>query len=123
MAAGGALALTGIIMAIAMTVVGNKRDRSVRSLEDDIFADDCRLMMPPSNTCEDKLDTLAARKKSVDAADKVAQVGGILLAAGLLTTAVGGAVYALGVKRRETPSNARLRVRPTLGGAVISGRF
>jgi len=62
-----------------------------------------------------KLENEYAPIEDVDSADRLATVGGILIASGLALVAVGGIVHRRGSKRLE--------VSPALGGVVFSGRF
>ena len=43
--------------------------------------------------------------------------------AAVLTLGAGGALFVMGNKRRNTDASSHLRILPTRGGMVVSGRF
>jgi hypothetical protein len=88
MIGGGVIAATGLGLTITFTVLGDRAEE----LDEPVLAD-------------------------VQHNDDVARVGGILLASGLLTVAVGGIIFATSKKRPR--ATARVRVTPTLGGLVL----
>ncbi|MFO7562944.1 MAG: hypothetical protein R6X02_09910 [Enhygromyxa sp.] len=94
MGAGGVIAVTGFGLTIAYTVIGDRRE----AVADPVLAE-------------------------VEQADKVAQVGGILLASGIAAATIGGIIYTRGQRQLEPRPLARLRVSPAFGGLVVSGQF
>ena len=42
---------------------------------------------------------------------------------GFVVVAVGGLVYRMGIRKLQPPALGRVKLSPTLGGLVLSGRF
>jgi hypothetical protein len=94
MTTGGVIAASGLGVTIAFTVIGDQRSN----------ADDPVL-------------------EQVEQANRVAQIGGILLASGLALIAIGGIVYTRAHSAKRERPVARLRMAPTAGGVIVSGQF
>jgi hypothetical protein len=94
MAAGGAVGVIGLGLTIAFTIVGDRRE----AVADPVLTE-------------------------IERADKVAQVGGVALASGLVVAAAGGIVFSLGNRELQPRPVARLCVSPAIGGVVVSGQF
>lgn len=118
--AGGGLALTGVALGIGFTVSGKAKMKKQDTVEDSLALDDCS--MSDSSTCNAHRADFDSLKDEIDRANNAARVGGLLVLAGAVAIVVGGVIHRRGI-RMEEQSQARLRLGPTLGGAVLSGRF
>lgn len=118
--AGGGLALTGVALGIGFTVSGKAQKKKQDTVEDSLALDDCS--MSDSSTCNAHRADFDSLQDKIDGANNAARIGGILVLAGAVGIVVGGVIHRRGVKMEEQ-SQARLRFSPTLGGAVLSGRF
>ena len=120
MIGGGTVALTGLVLGIAFTVRGNSKEAEALGIEDQLTNDGCT--NSTSSACANDQARLRDTSDAIQAANTGARVGGILLLTGAVAGIAGGVIYRVGVRKGEPPQ-ARLRVSPTLGGAVLSGRF
>lgn len=118
--AGSGLALTGLAMTIGFTVSGKAKKKQQDSVEDSLALDECS--MSESATCNAHRADFDDLQNKIDGANSGARIGGILVLAGAVGIVVGGVIHRRGVNM-EQQSQARLRFSPTLGGAVLSGRF
>ncbi len=95
MIGGGVVSTAGIGLTLAYTVVGDRLQRAPQP----VLAD-------------------------VERANTITQVGGVLLASGIVVVAVGGIIFTkYGHTKAKARPMARVRVAPALGGLVVSGRF
>jgi hypothetical protein len=91
MATGGVVALGGIALTLAFTVIGDKQ----QSEDVPVVAD-------------------------IEQSDKNARIGGIMLASGVVVLAIGGIVFANAVKKaRAGTTLARVRVAPSATGLAL----
>ncbi|MCX4241618.1 hypothetical protein [Paraliomyxa miuraensis] len=121
MIAGGTLALSGLALSIAFTAIGTQKEEDARGIEEALALEDCA--MSTSSTCETIRADLTATEDGIDSANRNGQIGGALLLTGAIAVVVGGVIFRKGVKMQERLNQAHIRVAPSLGGAVISGRF
>jgi hypothetical protein len=56
-------------------------------------------------------------------ANKRTQITGAMMLTGFVVVAVGGLVYRMGIRKLQPPALGRVKLSPTLGGLVLSGRF
>jgi hypothetical protein len=117
---GSGLALTGVALGIGFTVSGKAKMRQQDKVEDSLALDDCA--MSDSATCRGHQADYDSLQDKIEGANNTARIGGILVLAGAVAIVVGGVIHRRGIKMEEQ-SQARLRFSPTLGGAVLSGRF
>ena len=109
-------------LGIAFTVKGKAQQRQGKDVEDQLALGDC--VTDESASCDSNRAKLADINDQIDAANAGARVGGILMLAGAVAIVAGGVVYRRGVKMDEKLQARRtIRMSPTLGGAVITGRF
>ncbi|MCX4241614.1 hypothetical protein OEB96_13390 [Paraliomyxa miuraensis] len=119
--AGSVVALAGVGLGIGFTIKGKRLDDDRRAIEDALFLDDCA--MSDTSACRAYRADFADAQSKIDAANTSARVGGILVLAGAVVIIAGGVAHREGVRMEERLREARIRVAPSLGGAVISGRF
>lgn len=122
MITGGVIALGSFATTLAFTIRGTRLEQDLISAEDNYQLGNC------SSTDSSKCDGLKADRDQIRdgiiSADRTARITGGILAGGLLITAIGGIVYRVGMKRLSNADNlSRVRVSPTFGGLMLSGRF
>jgi hypothetical protein len=121
MIGGGVLAAIGAGLTIAFTIQGRKRHDELASAEDDRQRQDCSRMTSKSCTqLATKIDDLNGQLTD---ANKRTQITGAMMLTGFVVVAVGGLVYRMGIRKLQPPALGRVKLSPTLGGLVLSGRF
>jgi hypothetical protein len=121
MIGGGVLAALGFGLTLAFTIQGHKRHDELASAEDDRQRMDCSRM--GSKTCTQLATQIDDLGKQIDSANTNGQIGGATMLTGFLVMAVGGLVYRMGIRKLQPPALGRVKLSPSLGGVVISGRF
>jgi hypothetical protein len=121
MAGGGVIAALGFGLTLAFTIQGRKRHDELVLVEDERQRKDCSRQ--GSKTCTALAAQIADLGKQMDSANKNGQVGGALMLTGFVVLAVGGLVYRMGIRKLQPPSLGRVKISPSLGGVVLSGRF
>jgi hypothetical protein len=93
-ATGGVVASVGLGVTIAFSVLGHQaQNREAPVIED------------------------------IERNDSMARVGGVLLASGIAVVAIGGILFASAKRKAMSQATAQVRVAPSIGGLVVSGRF
>lgn len=121
MAAGGVISAVGFALTLAFTVQGRKRNDERIAAEDDRQLQDCSRMTSTSCTAlTARIDDLGDQ---IDRANRNTQIAGATMLTGFAVLAVGGLVYRIGVRKLQPPALGRVKLSPSLGGVVLSGRF
>ena len=121
MLGGGVLAALGFGMTLAFTIQGRKRQDELVLAEDQRQKDDCS--RDGSKACTALATQIKDLNSQMDSANRNTQVGGAIMLTGFVVMAVGGLVYRMGIRKLQGPALGRVKVSPSLGGVVLSGRF
>jgi len=121
MIGGGVLAVLGFGLTLAFTLQGRKRHDELASVEDERQRQDCSRM--GSKTCTQLATQISDLGQQVDDANRNGQIGGAIMLTGFVAMAIGGLVYRTGMRKLQPPALGRLKLSPSLGGLVLSGRF
>ncbi|MEZ4454609.1 MAG: hypothetical protein R3B09_34475 [Nannocystaceae bacterium] len=121
MATGGGVALIGLGMMVGYTIQGRRIGEDLLGIQENISRKDCAYKS--SSECDALKASAADTQSRKDNANLTGQVSGAIFGAGLLVVALGGVAYRQGIKKMKRVDFARVRVTPTWGGAMITGRF
>ncbi|MBA3548450.1 MAG: hypothetical protein H0T76_18360 [Nannocystis sp.] len=121
MAGGGVVSLLGFALTLAGTIQGRRRHDELAGAEDERQRQDCsRMTSTPCARLATQIDDLNDKLIS---SNRLTQVGGATMLTGFLVIAAGGIVYRLGIRKLQPPAMSRLKLSPSIGGLVLSGRF
>ncbi len=119
MLSGGVIGLAGMGVALGFTARGNLHQKELIFVKEQLTAQNCS-RDPGREYCTEIKDNVGAVEGKIDSDDKFARFGGIAMLTGIVVVGVGGVLYHLGTKRLK---HSEFAIAPTLGGAVLSGRF
>ena len=119
MLSGGLIGVAGMGVALGFTARGNLHQKELIFAKEQLTAQNCS-RDPDRQYCTEINDNVGTVRDKIDNDDKFARVGGIALLTGIVVVGIGGVLYHLGTKRLK---HSEFVLAPTLGGAVLSGRF
>lgn len=119
MLSGGVIGLAGMGVALGFTARGNLHQKELIFAKEQLTAQGCS-RTPGRQYCSEIVDNITNVEGKIDSDDKFARFGGIAMLTGILVIGGGGVLYHLGIKRLK---HSEFVLAPTLGGAVLSGRF
>jgi tetratricopeptide (TPR) repeat protein len=125
MGAGGAMLVAGVIVGSVYVVYARGYREDVKSEKDQIDDPLCETSNPPPGCPASRVARLRFFRDKLDASNLGTALGyGLGAGLGLAAIVAGAVVFAKGSRRKRAATSAqRLQISPTLGGAVISGRF
>jgi len=119
MLSAGVIGLAGMGVALGFTARGNLHQKELIFAKEQLTAQNCS-RDPGRQYCAGIAENVTNVEGKIDSDDKYARFGGIAMLTGILVVGAGGVLYHLGTKRLK---HSEFVLAPTLGGAVLSGRF
>lgn len=119
MAGGGLLAVSGVALVIGFTARERGLEKELDDANTAAFRAECGLN-PDQAVCLSLLSDQRDAQDKLDKSNTGARVGGIIAGVGFAAVATGGILLHIAKKRR---AKEHVRIAPTWGGAVVSGRF
>lgn len=121
MAGGGVVSLLGFALTLAGTIQGRKRHDELAGAEDERQRQDCS--RTTSKSCTQLATQIDDLNDKLTSSNKLTQIGGFTMLTGFVVIAAGGLVYRIGIRKLQPPAMSRIKLTPSIGGLVLSGRF
>ncbi|MCB9707078.1 MAG: hypothetical protein H6711_34875 [Myxococcales bacterium] len=117
--AGGVLGAAGLIVMVGYTIQGHRLANDLILAQEEVQKNNCS-RGENAERCGLLNAQVTGIEGRIESADSTTRMGGFLLLGGVAVAAVGGVLYGLGTKRLK---RSEFVLAPSVGGAVLSGRF